>query len=43
VIPGYTGYKPRIRVNNDHLGKTITEQSREVFNSSLLDKVKDHF
>jgi len=25
VIPGYAGYKPRITVNNHHLGKTIAE------------------
>jgi hypothetical protein len=35
VIPGYAGYKPRIAVNNHHLGKTIAEQTREVFNETL--------
>lgn len=37
VIPGYAGYVPRIAVNNHHLGKTIAEQSREVFNEKTLD------
>lgn len=31
VFPGYQGYVPRVGVNNHHLGKTKTEQAREVF------------
>ena len=38
MIPGYAGYRPQIRVNNHHLGKTVTEQSREVFKPEILDK-----
>ena len=37
VIPGYQGYLPRLAVENHHIEKTITEQSREVFNPQTLD------
>lgn len=37
VIPGYQGYRPRIHVNNHHLGKTIAEQAREVFKPEVVD------
>jgi len=37
IIPGYAGYIPRLRVNNHHVGKTITEQSREVFDAKVID------
>lgn len=37
MIPGYAGYIPRLRVNNHHVGKTITEQSREVFDAKVID------
>ena len=30
VIPGFAGYIPRVKVNNQYLGKRITEQSRDV-------------
>lgn len=36
-IPGYAGYRPQIAANT-HIGKTITEQSRAVFNEEVLDK-----
>lgn len=35
VIPGYQGYRPRIHVNNHHLGKTMAEQARDVFKTEL--------
>mmetsp|Transcript_44592 Transcript_44592/g.59166 ORF Transcript_44592/g.59166 Transcript_44592/m.59166 type:complete len:96 (-) Transcript_44592:788-1075(-) len=38
VIPGYAGYVPRVKVNNQYLGKRITEQSRDVLREQLLDK-----
>lgn len=34
---------PRIGVNNHHLGKTLTEQSREVFNGPTLDTPSNQF
>jgi hypothetical protein len=37
VIPGYAGYVPRIKVNNQYLGKRITEQSREVLKPEIID------
>jgi hypothetical protein len=37
VIPGYAGYVPRVKVNNQYLGKRITEQSREVFKPEIID------
>lgn len=36
-IPGYAGYRPQIAANT-HIGKTITEQSRAVFDNEVLDK-----
>lgn len=42
VIPGYAGYRPQIAANNHHLGKTMTEQSREVFKSSVIDSHKNN-
>lgn len=43
VIPRYAGYRPRITQNNHHLGKTISEQAREVFNATTLDTPKNAF
>ncbi len=43
VFPGYQGYVPRLKVNNHHLGKTLTEQSREVFNEQTLDRPENAF
>ena len=43
MIPGYAAYKPRIAVNNHHLGKTIAEQSREVYRPEYLDKAANNF
>lgn len=43
VIPGYAGYRPRIHVNNHHLGKTLAEQAREVFNNRTLDEPINKF
>lgn len=37
AIPGYAGYRPRIAADNDHIGKTFTEQSREVFREEKID------
>ena len=37
VIPGYSGYVPRIKVNNQYLGKRITEMSREVLKPEIID------
>lgn len=41
IIPGYAGYKPKIAVNT-HIGMTLAEQSRQVFNSGL-DTPKNNF
>ena len=35
MIPRYAGVKPHIPADNCHVGKTIAEQSREVFNQAL--------
>ena len=43
VIPGYQGHVPRVKVNNQYLGKRITEQSREVFREEVLDKPQNNF
>lgn len=43
VIPGYAGYRPQIAADNHHLGKTITEQSREVFKPEVIDKPINNF
>lgn len=43
VIPGYKGHVPRVKVNNQFLGKRITEQSREVFREEILDKADNNF
>jgi len=41
-IPGYGGYRPNIKANV-HIGKTVTEQSREVFKPSVLDAQANNF
>lgn len=43
IIPGYAGYKPRIAQNNHHLGKTLAEQARQVFNAQTLDAQANNF
>lgn len=43
VIPGYAGYVPRVGVNNQYLGKRITEQSRDVFKADIIDKAANGF
>lgn len=35
-IPGFGGYLPKIKANN-HIQETVTEQSRGVFNQSMID------
>ena len=37
VIPGYAGYVPRVKVNNQYLGKRNTEQAREVLKPEVID------
>lgn len=39
-IPGYAGYRPGIAANQ-HIAKTVTEQSRGVFSQKHLDKCKN--
>lgn len=39
-IPGYAGYRPQVKVQQ-HIGKTITEQSRDVFNDMLDTPIND--
>lgn len=41
-IPGYAGYRPKIKADN-HIQKTVTEQSRAVFDEVVLDKPKNGF
>ena len=43
MIPGYAGYVPRVKVNNQYLGKRITEQSRDVFRKDVIDKAENNF
>lgn len=43
VIPGYAGYVPRVKVNNQFLGKRVTEQAREVFKPEVLDVPENNF
>jgi len=43
VIPGYSGYVPKVNVNNHFLGKRVTEQAREVFKPDVLDKPENTF
>lgn len=42
VIPGYSGYKPQIGVNNKFVGRTVTEQSREVLKPEIIDQPKNN-
>jgi hypothetical protein len=39
-IPGYAGYRPNIKAQG-HIGKTITEQSRDVFHDELDRPIND--
>ena len=43
VIPGYAGHVPRIKVNNQFLGKRQTEQARDVLKQEILDKSANGF
>ena len=43
MIPGYAGYVPRVKVNNQYLGKRITEQSRDVLKAEIVDKAENNF
>lgn len=43
VIPGYQGYVPRVKVNNQYLGKRITEQSRDVLKEEVIDVPTNNF
>jgi hypothetical protein len=43
VIPGYQGYVPRVKVNNQYLGKRVTEQSRDVLKQELIDTPVNNF
>jgi hypothetical protein len=42
VIPGYSGYKPQINVNNKYVGRTVAEQSREVLKPEIIDQPKNN-
>ena len=43
MIPGYQGHVPRVKVNNQFLGKRITEQSRDVLKESVVDRPGNNF
>ena len=43
VIPGYAGYVPKVKVNNQYLGKRMTEQSRDVFKTEVIDTPTNNF
>lgn len=43
VIPGYTGHVPRVKVNNQYLGKRMTEQSRDVLKDQVVDTPANNF
>ena len=43
VIPGYTGHVPRVKVNNQYLGKRMTEQSRDVLKDTIVDTPANNF
>ena len=43
MIPGYAGYVPRVKVNNQYLGKRMTEQSRDVLKEKMLDTAQNTF
>lgn len=43
VIPGYAGYVPKVKVNNQYLGKRMTEQSRDVFKPEVIDNPGNNF
>jgi hypothetical protein len=43
VIPGYAGYVPKVKVNNQYLGKRITEQSRDVLKPECIDTPVNNF
>lgn len=42
MIPGYSGYLPRLAVDT-HVGRTIAEQTRAVFNATALDKPTNNY
>lgn len=43
VIPGYQGHVPRVKVNNQFLGKRATEQSRDVLRPEVVDVAGNNF
>ena len=43
VIPGYAGFVPRIKANNQFIGKRLTEQSRDVLKQEVIDKAANNF
>ena len=43
VIPGYAGYVPKIKANNQFIGKRLTEQSRDVLKESMIDRPENAF
>jgi hypothetical protein len=43
VIPGYQGYVPFVKVNNQFIGKRVTEQSRDVLKKCVVDQVNNNY
>ena len=43
MIPGYQGYVPFVKVNNQFVQKRVTEQSRDVLKEDVVDKVQNNF
>ena len=43
VIPGYQGHVPRVKVNNQFLGKRATEQARDVLKAAVVDAPQNNF
>jgi len=41
-IPGYAGYRPKVTADN-HIGHTVTEQSRQVFQTPKIDQPENTF
>ena len=37
------GHVPRVKVNNQYLGKRITEQSRDVLKEDMIDRPGNNF
>ena len=43
MIPGYAGYVPKIKANNQFIGKRLTEQSRDVLKEKMIDVAENAF